>query len=558
MNSIDAALLKRGILAAYHKLDEMKDEVNRLNVFPVPDGDTGTNMSLTMKSAAAQISGVGENSVGAVGKALGTGSLMGARGNSGVILSQLCRGVSEALKGKTVFYTADVAYIFSKATEMAYKAVMKPTEGTILTVARMMSEYAEANSARHTEIEPFLEEIIEEGKRALARTPEMLIQLKEAGVVDAGGQGLIYLLTGFLEALTGKAKVEHVAAAPKSKAAVHAEPKLSEQDIKFGYCTEFFIMADGSDYLSFRDEIESMGDSIVCIGMDDVIKTHIHTNNPGKVLELAMKRGPLRDIKIDNMRLQHQHRLIEDAEYKKAKEEDKAHDAEKAPEAPAAPAEKKAYGFVSVSLGEGFDALFRDLMVDEIVSGGQTMNPSTQDLFEATERINAETVFIFPNNKNIILAAEQVQSLSDKRVIVVPTRSIPEGFTALFHFDETVDPDENLRLMKESLSTVTTGQITYSIRDTEIHGLEIHKDDLIGLINGDIVATGKDPEELVERLLEDHVTEDTALVTVYRGAGAEEEAFEKLLSRLERRFDEIDVEGEDGGQPTYYYIFSIE
>lgn len=551
MKTIEGALLKRAFFGAYKKLEEKKEEVNRLNVFPVPDGDTGTNMSLTMKSAVAKIQEVEGNSIPKIGKALGTGSLMGARGNSGVILSQLCRGVADALHDVDKIGVLELVKVLSCATEMAYKAVMKPTEGTILTVARSMSTYAEAHQNDFEETDTFLRAVLNEGNRVLALTPTMLKALEEAGVVDAGGQGLLYLLTGFIEVLTGEeVSVETVQFS--SRAQGIDEPRLKEDaEVVYGYCTEFFIRTDGSKYLDFRSEIEPLGDSIVCIGMDDVIKTHIHTNHPGKVLELALARGYLMDVKIDNMRLQHQHRLLSQEEEQQI---DRA--AAVTPEEPSQP--MKPYGFVSVSLGEGFDTIFRDLMVDEVVSGGQTMNPSTKDLFDAVSKVNAETVFILPNNKNIILAAEQVDALSEKRVLVIPTRSIPQGFTALFHFDESLSPEENAEQMQESLQTVRTGQLTYAIRDAESDGLSIKKGDYIGLLDDRIVRTSHALDELLEDMIAQYIDEETTLITVYSGQDADAAMTKKLEAKLQAQYEDIDVEFVEGSQPTYYYIFSLE
>nr|WP_072514210.1 DAK2 domain-containing protein [Ndongobacter massiliensis] len=551
MKTIEGALLKRAFFGAYKKLEEKKEKVNRLNVFPVPDGDTGTNMSLTMKSAVAKIQEVKGDSIPKIGKALGTGSLMGARGNSGVILSQLCRGVADALREVEKIGVPELVSVLSRATEMAYKAVMKPTEGTILTVARGMSRYAEEHQNEFEEIDALLRAVLQEGNRVLALTPTMLKALEEAGVVDAGGQGLLYLLTGFLEVLTGReVSVETVEFS--SRAQGIAEPRLKEDaEVAFGYCTEFFIRTDGSQYLDFRAEIEPLGDSIVCIGMDDVIKTHIHTNHPGKVLELALARGYLMDVKIDNMRLQHQHRLLSQEE-----EQQIGREAAVMSEKPSQP--MKAYGFVSVSLGEGFDTIFRDLMVDEIVSGGQTMNPSTKDLYDAVSRVNAKTVFILPNNKNIILAAEQVDALSEKRVLVIPTRSIPQGFTALFHFDESLSPEENAAQMQDSLQTVRTGQLTYAIRDAESDGVSIRKGDYIGLLDDHIVQTNSALDQLLEDMITQFVDEETTLITVYSGKEANPTMTKRLEAKLQAQYDDIDVEFVEGAQPTYFYIFSLE
>lgn len=561
MNRIDGITLQKALFNAYQELEKNKEIVNTLNVFPVPDGDTGTNMSLTMKSAMRQVRELDNPTVEQVGKALANGSLMGARGNSGVILSQLCRGFAQALVGKTTIGLEDIPALFTNARDMAYKAVMKPTEGTILSVARAMGEFAEKNEDQYEDMFVFLKDLLAEGNRMLQMTPEMLPMLKEAGVVDAGGQGLLTLLAGFVASASGDESVIDMSTAElgenKNMPTIEA---IEDSEIEFGYCTEFFIRTDNPDFESFRSEIESMGDSIVCIGMDDVIKTHIHTNHPGEVLELALKRGYLMDIKIDNMRLQHQHRLSTDAEVNAAQtghestEETSAVDSEPAGK----PVELKPYGFVAVSLGEGFDQIFKDLLVDEIVSGGQTMNPSTADLFEASERIDAETVFIFPNNKNIIMAADQVQSLSQKNIVVIPTRTIPEGFGSLLAFDESMSPEENAEAMKDAISMITTGQITYSIRDTELQGLKIENGALIGLLGGDIVATGSDQLTVLFELLDKGVTEESALISIYSGQDVTDEDAEEIADAVSKKYSDLEVDLQRGDQPTYYYIVSIE
>lgn len=564
MNRIDGKMLQEALFNGYQQLEKNKEIVNTLNVFPVPDGDTGTNMTLTMKSAMRQVRELENPTVEQVGKALANGSLMGARGNSGVILSQLCRGFAQALQGKKEVVLSDIPALFTSSRDMAYKAVMKPTEGTILSVARAMAEFAENKDGQYTEIVPFLKDILAEGNRMLQMTPEMLPLLKEAGVVDAGGQGLLIIVSGALSYISGDASLTDMNTVElgESKMMPTVE-SLEDSEIKFGYCTEFFIRTDNPDFESFRSEIESLGDSIVCIGMDDVIKTHIHTNHPGKVLELALARGYLMDIKIDNMRLQHQHRLSADAEVKAAQKGEinpvgEVSSTNEKPEVAKVGAKKKPYGFVSVSLGGGFDQIFKDLMVDQIVSGGQTMNPSTADLFEATERVPADTVFIFPNNKNIVMAADQVQGLSKKKIVVVPSRTIPEGYAALLSFDETATPEENREAMIAALDTIKTGQITYSIRNTEVKGLEIKKDAIIGMLNGDIISAGTTCHDVMMELLAKGVDDETALVSIYAGKDVTDAEAEELLTAVEAVYPNIDLDLQRGDQPTYFYILSIE
>lgn len=546
MREIRGEVLKAGILGAYQNLENQKEMVNELNVYPVPDGDTGTNMTLTMRSASKYVSEAGD-SIPEVVKALGTGSLMGARGNSGVILSQLCRGVSTALGSAEVLGLEEMADAFEEAAKTAYKAVMKPTEGTILTVARKMAEFAQKHVEEYDNLEDFLSDVMSEGNRTLEKTPEMLPQLKEAGVVDAGGKGLLTLLEGFYNVLFDedyKPDTSFVKDIEKKEHFSQAAHK-SDADIKFGYCTEFFIKTNGADYMEFRREIEPLGDSIVCIGMDDVIKTHIHTNNPGKVLELALKRGYLMDIKIDNMRLQHEHLHVTAEELEHADEEEEV--------------EEKDYGFVAVSMGEGFDEVFRGLEVDQLISGGQTMNPSTEDIVHALEKVHAKDVFVLPNNKNIILSAESAAELvTDKNVHVLPTRTIPQGFAALFAFDETSDVESNLEEMESAIQEVKTGQITYAVRDTEVESHKIQKDDFIGLLDGKIAESGKELEGVMMNLLDDAVQDENSLITLYYGSDVKEEDAEALLEKVEEKYPEMDVELVDGQQPIYFYVFSVE
>ncbi len=547
MDRIEGKLFRQGLYGAYKRLEDNKDLVNSLNVFPVPDGDTGTNMFLTMKSVINKAQDA-EDTIPALSKALGTGSLMGARGNSGVILSQLCRGVSTVLKDKTVVTIDDVVEASESAKDTAYKAVLKPTEGTILTVSRMMAEFAAENHQNYKRIDKFLEAIIVEGHRALNMTPEMLPVLKEAGVVDAGGKGLLTLMEGFLAGITGEevdfGDINQLVEPTAHQNVSHAE--MASSDIKYGYCTEFLIKTEhAEDFANFRKEIEVYGDSIVVVGAEDMIKTHIHTNNPGRVLEKALERGYLVDIKIDNMRVQHSHRIATDAQVEAAQRTE------------AKP--NKKYGFVAISMGGGFDEVFHDFGVDEIISGGQTMNPSTEDIVEAAERVRADNVIIMPNNKNIILAAKQaVDLVEDKKIIVIETKSVPQAFTVLINFDETLDIEENMEAMNEALEEVTTLELTYAVRDTKVGDIEIKKDDVIGIKEKDIIVKGKDPQDTMYELVTKSLDDSSSLVTLYYGEDVAEEDAQDLVDRLEEDYDDLDFELIFGGQPLYYYVASIE
>lgn len=546
MESINSSKFKAGLIAAYQNLEDNKELVNSLNVFPVPDGDTGTNMSLTMKSVYGKVQASNDN-IKSLAKALSTGSLMGARGNSGVILSQLCRGVTLVVEHIDEITVKDVALACDKARETAYKAVLKPTEGTILTVSRMMAEFAMANYKKYKDVKDFLEDIVIEGNRALDMTPEMLPVLKQAGVVDSGGKGLMVLMEGFLSAITGKAVIREEKKDEEEKLEFEGFEDIHEfespEDIKFGYCTEFFIHHDGSqNYEDWREFISDFGDSIVCVGDEEMIKTHIHTDHPGKVLELALERGYLTGLKIENMREQ----------FSEVQENKKGHKSNKKEE-------KKPFGFVTISIGEGFDDVFKDLGVDEIISGGQTMNPATQDIVDATKKINADVIYVFPNNKNIILTAKQaIELIDDKKIIVIETRSIPEAFTALMHFDETESEKENTKNMTDSLEEVRTIELTYAVRDTKVGDLEIKKDDIIGINEKDIVASGKDVNLVMLDLIKKSVDEYSGLLILYYGQEMTQEEGEKLLDLIEKEDLDLEVELVYGGQPLYYYIASIE
>lgn len=542
MRILDGAQLLRCFERANNLLNEKKEEVNVLNVFPVPDGDTGTNMSLTMQSAIKHMQGVKSDSAGNIGKALGMGSLMGARGNSGVILSQLCRGVSDAVAGKEVIRLEDFPAIFRTSKEKAYKAVMKPTEGTILTIACAFSEYAEANIDEMNSIEELLEGVLAYGQYTLEQTPEMLPALKEAGVVDAGGQGLIYLLAGFLSELSGRPvqellEIEHEEGLDADHALLHEQSSLT-------YLVEAELLGVANRAKKMESVLAALTSNLTVNPLDDNLKVTFEADELDKSLTQLANFSEIVSLTVKN---QISTTKADKNEVKEGHVEGKKEDVD-----------LKNYGFVAVSLGEGFDEIFKSLMVDRIVSGGQTMNPSTQDLYEAVNQVDAKNVFIFPNNKNIIMAAEQVNELSDKNVIVIPTKSIPQGFTALFNFDDQASPEENKSLMTESLSTIKTGQITYAVRDTEVNSIQIKKDDYIGLIDGEIVQVGQDMDKLLMELLEDSIDEESSLITVYGGSDVDRDAFTKLASRVEKKFVDFDVDFEFGDQPTYYYIFSIE
>ena len=546
MKNIGFEDLKLAIIGASKNLETNKEYVNGLNVFPVPDGDTGTNMSLTMKSVRNKLESA-EPNMKSVAKALSTGSLMGARGNSGVILSQLCRGAAKVFEQVETVEIINVVEAFESARDTAYKAVLKPTEGTILTVSRMIAEFARENFLKYDDILVFINDCIDAGKDALKKTPEMLPVLKEANVVDAGGQGLIFLLEGAYRTLNGEEVIDNLTDSEvmniNLNKHVEHDSTVRPEDIVYGYCTEFLILTDGTEsYEDFRDEISPYGDSIVAVGTDDMIKIHIHTDDPGFVLGLARKKGELTGIKIENMRLQNAEviRLKEEQE-KAAKKEN-----------------KKKYGFVSVSIGEGFDEIFNDLGIDKLIKGGQTMNPSTEDIVDAVNSVNAENVFIFPNNKNIILAAKQAVELVDNNLIVIETKSIPQAFTAMINFDDSKTATENWEAMTESLKEVTSLQLTYAIRDTKSGDLDIEKDDYIGLENGDIVVKGKDMNDTFKDLIKHAVTDESGIISIYYGEDISETEAVDLQEELEKEYPLVDIELYNGGQPLYYYIAAIE
>lgn len=542
VQNMDGVMLKNAFIGAAQYLDKNKEEVDALNVFPVPDGDTGTNMSLTMKSAIKQILNLEEYSAGKVAIAASNGSLMGARGNSGVILSQLFRGFANGLKDKESATTLDLANAFKLASDTAYKAVMKPTEGTILTVARGCAEYGLEIAKGEDDVIIFLKKIIEHGNYVLDKTPEMLPVLKQAGVVDAGGKGLMCVLIGAYNAITTGEEIELEFIEPTLTKDVYIPHDIDTANIKYGYCTEFIINTSYSDYEAFREDISVFGDSLMVVGGEGLIKVHIHTNNPGKVLEKALSIGELNDIKIDNMRYQHSH-IIANKEYIEDKKPKVTN---------------KKYSLITVSIGKGLDTVFKELNVDYIIPGGQTMNPSTEDLLKAIDEVEGENIIILPNNGNIILAAEQAKELSGRNVYVFPTKSIPEGISALISFNPDLDVEENLKNMEEAISYVKTAQVTYAVRDTEIDDIKIKKDDIIGIAGDEILAIGNDVEQVAFELLEKMIDDESSLITIFYGNGVEEEEAFKLSKKFEEKFEDFDVEVIFGGQPLYYYIFSIE
>ena len=550
MNTIDAKLLARMFLAGAKNLEVKKEWINELNVFPVPDGDTGTNMTLTIMSAVKEVNNLEDIQMTSLAKAISSGSLRGARGNSGVILSQLLRGFTKGIRDLEELDAVALARAVDKGVETAYKAVMKPKEGTILTVARGVADKALELAEDAEDLQTFLEDVLEEGRRVLAKTPDMLPVLKEAGVVDSGGQGLMVVLEGAFDAFMGK-EVDLTFDGGESAKVVKITPQ-AEADIKFGYCTEFIIVLNkeftAEDEVDFKAYLSSLGDSIVCVADDEVVKIHVHTNDPGLAIQRALTYGSLSRIKIDNMREEHQEKLIKDAEKIAAQQ---AEEAAKAP--------KKEVGFISVSIGEGFGQIFRDLGVDYLIEGGQTMNPSTEDMLNAISKVNAEHIFILPNNKNIILAANQAKALTkDKDIIVIPTKTVPQGITAVINYVPEKSVEDNEKDMTEEITRVKTGQITYAVRDTHIDDKEIHEGDIMGIGDHGMLAVGKEVAAVAKETVEQMVDDETELISIYYGEGFTEEEAEKLAGELEEQYDYCDVEVNCGGQQIYYCIISVE
>lgn len=588
--NIDAKTLSRMFLTGAKSLEAKKAWINELNVFPVPDGDTGTNMTMTIMTAAKEVAGMGLIEMEPLCKAISSGSLRGARGNSGVILSQLLRGFTKGVREKDEIDIPTLAGACNKAVETAYKAVMKPKEGTILTVARGVAEKATQLCTETEDMSEFIKLLVDEAEAVLQKTPDMLPVLKQAGVVDSGGQGLVEILKGAYQAYLGN-DIEF-SYSEEVKPAITTEKSYEVQanfEIKYGYCTEFIVMLDKvfntKNEQDFKTYLESLGDSIVCVADEDYVKIHVHTNDPGLVIQKALTYGALTRIKIDNMREEHQEKLFKmsggangEKTYVEIKEDDTTDDkkkaeteiksedkdiheiSEKAPDENNVPKEKrKEIGFISVSMGDGMNAIFKGLGVDRIISGGQTMNPSTEDMVEAVKEINADNIFILPNNKNIIMAANQVQYMvEDKKIYVIPTRTIPQGITALINYTIGMSAQENKDAMDESIKGVKTGQVTYAVRDTVINGLEIRQGNIMGIGDHDILSVGDDIEDTSLKMIEKMVDESSEIISIYYGRDTDEQDAGDFAAKVEEKFKDLDVEMHFGGQPIYYYVVSVE
>ena len=556
--TINVDVLAKMFLAGAQNIEAKKDYINELNVFPVPDGDTGTNMSMTIMSAAKEVTALNNPEMKDLAKAISSGSLRGARGNSGVILSQLLRGFTKAIKEEKEIDVLALAAACQRARDTAYKAVMKPKEGTILTVASGIATKAAEMAEETDDLEVFIPAVIEYAEEVLNKTPEMLPVLKEAGVVDSGGQGLLEVIKGGYDAFLGK-EIDYSSIKPSTSVTVTKVNAEDTADIKFGYCTEFIILTEKEfteeDEHEFKKFLSSIGDSIVCVADDDVVKIHVHTNDPGLAIQKALTYGQLSKMKIDNMREEHQEKLIRDAE--KLAEEQAKEEAAYEEKKTAEP--RKAMGFIAVSIGAGMNEIFKELGTDYIIEGGQTMNPSTEDMLNAIDQVNADTVFILPNNKNIVLAANQAKSLvEDKEIIVIPTKTVPQGITAIINFMPDADAKTNEEAMLEEIKNVKTGQMTYAVRDTHIDDKEIHEGDIMGIGDSGILAVGKDLEETTKELIANLVDEDSELISIYYGEEVSEEEAEKFAGEIEELYPDIDVDIQFGGQPIYYYVLAVE
>ena len=556
--TINVDVLAKMFLAGAQNIEAKKDYINELNVFPVPDGDTGTNMSMTIMSAAKEVTALNKPAMKDLAKAISSGSLRGARGNSGVILSQLLRGFTKAIKEEKEIDVLALAAACQRARDTAYKAVMKPKEGTILTVASGIATKAAEMAEETDDLEVFIPAVIEHAQDVLNQTPEMLPVLKEAGVVDSGGQGLLEVIKGAYDAFLGK-EIDYSVIEPSTGVTVNKVNAEDTADIKFGYCTEFIILTEKEftedDEREFKKFLSSIGDSIVCVADDDVVKIHVHTNDPGLAIQKALTYGQLSKMKIDNMREEHQEKLIRDAEKlaEQQANEEAAHEEKK----PAEP--RKAMGFIAVSIGAGMNEIFKELGADYIIEGGQTMNPSTEDMLNAIDRVNADTVFILPNNKNIVLAANQAKSLvEEKEIIVIPTKTVPQGITAIINFMPDADAKTNEEAMLEEIKNVKTGQVTYAVRDTHIDDKEIHEGDIMGIGDSGILAVGKDLEETTKELIANLVDEDSELISIYYGEEVSEEDAEKFTEEITELYPDVDVDIQFGGQPSYYYVLAVE
>lgn len=544
-------MLAKMFLAGAGNIEAKKEYINELNVFPVPDGDTGTNMSLTIMAAAKEVSAIEKLDMTTLAKAISSGSLRGARGNSGVILSQLFRGFTKAIKEHKEIDVTTLAAACVKAKETAYKAVMKPKEGTILTVARGIAEKAEELSWETEDLEEFIPQVLAHAEEVLQKTPEMLPVLKEAGVVDSGGQGLLEVLKGAYDAFLGK-EIDYKAIAPSKGSGVTKISAETNADIKFGYCTEFIILTEKEftedDERGFKAYLESIGDSIVCVADDEIVKVHVHTNDPGLAIQRALTFGQLSRMKIDNMREEHEEKLIRDAEKLAAEE------AAKKQEEP-----RKEMGFIAVSIGEGMNEIFKELGVDYIIEGGQTMNPSTEDMLAAIDAVHAEHIFILPNNKNIVMAANQARDLTeDKDIIVIPTKTVPQGITAVINFMPDADAKANEETMLEEIKNVKTGQVTYAVRDTKIDEKEIHEGDIMGIGDKGILSVGTEVEATAKDMLAQLVDEDSELISIYYGQDVSEEDAEAFSEEVAELYPDADIDMHFGGQPIYYYVLAVE
>ena len=521
---IDGKQVRNMFVSGANNLKNHKDLVDKLNVFPVPDGDTGTNMSLTISCAIKELNKVEKDDIGQLGKALSKGSLMGARGNSGVILSQIIRGIAQSIDGKEMLTSMDIAKALKNGSDIAYKAVIKPVEGTILTVVRESSEYALKAAVLEEDIIEFMKLLVKEANNSLNRTPELLHALKEAGVVDSGGKGLVLVYEGMLKSLEGQF-VESQEVQTSETSSVQVENKISD--------------------VQMRDKMLKYGDSLVVVGDDGIIKVHVHTNTPGDVLQEALAFGQLLTIKIENMKLQHENKVIQDAKESEVEEQ-------------AVSEEPKEFGFIATSMGDGLAKIFKDFGVDHIIEGGQTMNPSTEDFMNAIDKMNANNIIILPNNSNIIMAANQAKDLSDKNIIVIPTKNVSQAFAALVNFDADLTLEENEANMLDALSTVKNGQVTYAVRNTVINDVEVKEGNIIGLGEGKLLSAGDDIDEITTQLVESLVDEDSAIITLFYGEDIQEEQAEALRESLEEKFEDIDIELYYGGQPIYYYLVSVE
>lgn len=550
-NKINAKMLAKMFLAGAKNLEVKKEWINELNVFPVPDGDTGTNMTLTIMSAAKEVVNLQDEDMMTICKAISSGSLRGARGNSGVILSQLFRGFTKTIREYEEIDIPTLATATEKAVESAYKAVMKPKEGTILTVAKGMADKArELSEEGCDDMELYFRQIIEYGDEVLAKTPDMLPVLKQAGVVDSGGQGLMQVMKGAFDAFLGK-EIDFTLEASKESTVKEGSASSVDQEIKYGYCTEFIILLNKTfnikNEIDFKEYLESIGDSIVVVADGDVVKVHVHTNDPGLAIQRALKYGALSNMKIDNMRLEHQEKVIKEQQMKEQEQK-------KEPEM-----SHKEVGFIAVSVGEGMSEIFRGLGADYIIEGGQTMNPSTEDMLNAIDRVNADTIFILPNNKNIILAANQAKTMvEDKKIIVIPTKTVPQGITAIINYVPDMDPEDNAATMECEIKNVLTGQVTYAVRDTMIDDKEIKQGDYMGIGDSGILSVGRDMEEVTFNMIKAMMHDDLELISIYYGSDVSEEAAEAIKAKVEETYPDCDVELQMGGQPIYYYVISME